>query len=388
MIYKRGKHGIYWYEFMWKGVRVRNSTGQRNPRVARQIEAAHKTSLAKGEVGIRERKSVPTFQEFSVRFLKWVAVERAQKPRTVQFYRTMIHLLQNHEPLESAALDQIDEGLVAKYIQWRSGCARTKVIRRKGGKIEYASANHPISVCAINRELAALRRVLHVAREWKVISTVPVIHLLPGEKMSDRTLTHAEEELYLGSAPALLREFATIAIDTGLGPEEILRMKWENTHFKPAGDARFGYVHNPFGKTKWRKRNLPMTPRVRDILTLRHEKAGKPSDGLVFPGTSGKGSVSYDTINSQHDRTIQRLAQTPKLLGPFRLYDLRHTFLTRLGESGADAFTIRKMAGHSSILTSQRYVHPTPERVEQAIAKLEEYNQGKARELIAEMSVQ
>ena len=85
---------------------------------------------------------------------------------------------------------------------------------------------------------------------------------------------------------------------------------------------------------------------------------------------------------------LLRLAQTPKLLGPFRLYDLRHTFLTRLGESGADAFTIRKMAGHSSILTSQRYVHPTPERVEQAIAKLEEYNQGKARELIAEMSVQ
>ena len=71
MIYKRGKHGIYWYEFMWKGERVRKSTGQRNPRVSRQIESAHKTSLAKGEVGIRERKPVPTFQEFSVRFLKW-----------------------------------------------------------------------------------------------------------------------------------------------------------------------------------------------------------------------------------------------------------------------------------------------------------------------------
>jgi len=34
--------------------------------------------------------------------------------------------------------------------------------------------------------------------------------------------------------------------------------------------------------------------------------------------------------------------------------------LTRLGESGVDAFTIMRIAGHSSIVVSQRYIHPTP----------------------------
>ena len=62
------------------------------------------------------------------------------------------------------------------------------------------------------------------------------------------------------------------------------------------------------------------------------------------------------------------------------LYTLRHTFLTRPGEAGADAFTIQKIAGHSSILISQRYVHPTPERVEQAFTQLEAYNQKKLAE--------
>jgi hypothetical protein len=35
-------------------------------------------------------------------------------------------------------------------------------------------------------------------------------------------------------------------------------------------------------------------------------------------------------------------------------------------ESGVDAFTIMRIAGHSSITVSQRYVHPSPESVERA----------------------
>lgn len=53
------------------------------------------------------------------------------------------------------------------------------------------------------------------------------------------------------------------------------------------------------------------------------------------------------------------------------LHSTRHTFCARLGESGADAFTIQKFAGHSSIVISQRYVHPTPARLEKAIDMLE-----------------
>jgi hypothetical protein len=40
------------------------------------------------------------------------------------------------------------------------------------------------------------------------------------------------------------------------------------------------------------------------------------------------------------------------------LHSLRHTALTRLGETGADAFTIVKLAGCSSVTVSQRYMHP------------------------------
>jgi hypothetical protein len=46
-------------------------------------------------------------------------------------------------------------------------------------------------------------------------------------------------------------------------------------------------------------------------------------------------------------------------------------FLHTPRESGCDAFTIKQLAGHASILISQRYVHPTPARLENAIGALE-----------------
>jgi integrase len=52
--------------------------------------------------------------------------------------------------------------------------------------------------------------------------------------------------------------------------------------------------------------------------------------------------------------------RVPIFPGDFVMHSLRHTMLTRLGEAGVDAFTIMRIAGHSSVVVSQRYIHPTP----------------------------
>ena len=64
-----------------------------------------------------------------------------------------------------------------------------------------------------------------------------------------------------------------------------------------------------------------------------------------------------------------------KLPADFVLHAMRHTFGTRLGETGADAFTIMKLMGHSSVTISQRYVHPSPEAIEIAYERLTALNQ-------------
>ena len=72
-VYKQPKSKYWWYKFIWNGEQIRESTKQTSKRVAEQMEAAHRTALAKGEVGIRERKPVPTLKEFAERdFLPFV----------------------------------------------------------------------------------------------------------------------------------------------------------------------------------------------------------------------------------------------------------------------------------------------------------------------------
>jgi len=145
-------------------------------------------------------------------------------------------------------------------------------------------------------------------------------------------------------------------------------------HFEPAGNAKFGYVHIPRGKTKNSKRNVPLSARVKSVLERRHDEAGKPQLGYVFArDDKEKSAIPYSTIDTQHDRTLD------KLEFKFRIYDCRHTFATGLGESGADAYTICKLMGHSNIQISARYVHPTPERLEIALAGLDVYNQERVK---------
>jgi hypothetical protein len=57
------------------------------------------------------------------------------------------------------------------------------------------------------------------------------------------------------------------------------------------------------------------------------------------------------------------------------IHSLRHTFGTRLGETGADALTIMKVRGHSTVVVSQKYVHPTPETMERAFERLNAANE-------------
>jgi len=226
MIFKRGK--FYWYEFEFRGRRYRATTGvlvgkgvkgEESPKEkAKQVEAARRTELALGTAGITKRPPAPQFSEFVKQFEKWLTAERSDKPNTVQFYKDRIRQLLIFDRLKNASLDSIDEQLVAEYVQWRIKHTRQYALRKKNG-VELADTFEPVSVGCVNRDLATLRRVLNVARIWKVITVVPVIRLLPGEKNHERVLTHSEEDIYLAKAPLLLREFATVMLDTGMRPE-------------------------------------------------------------------------------------------------------------------------------------------------------------------------
>src|SRR5712692_6161290 len=317
-IFKRGQ--VYWYHFYFNGQHVQESTKQGNPRVARRIEAAHRPSLAKGEVGIREKKPIPTLAQFmSAEFMPWVAATFRAKRNTFVWYRGGARRLSEFELIAAAGLDQITGEKVAAYVAHRQSAG--------------------LNTTSINRELQILRRMLHLAVEWGRTEKAVKIKMLPGEPRRERVLTAEESVRYLAAATEPLASVATVLIDSGLRPEECFRLRWEYVNFV---NGRFGTLLVPHGKTLSARRVLPMTPRVKSVLEARWMNAGRTDEGWVFPSETKSGHVEPSTLRLQHRNSLEASG-----VRPFVLYTLRHTFLTRLGESGCDVWTLARIAGHS-----------------------------------------
>jgi len=342
-VVKRGR--VYWYDFYFRGKRFQCSSRQGNRRVAQELEAAHKTRLLASKLGVKEQPSAPTFREFIMgRFEPWArATFEHSSPKTwTGWYRTNLRALLAYDRLANRSLDEITSEHAADF-----------AAHRETEKLQPSS---------INSSLRVLRRALRMAAEWGVISSIPKIKLLRGERHRERVLTAEEEARYLAAAREPLTSISTVMVDTGLGPDECFRLRWEAITWI---NGRHGTLLVTHGKTAARRRVLPMTSRVRATLDAVWKAAGNPEEGWVFTADTRSGHVESSTVKKQHQRALRESG-----VRSFVLYSLRHTFLTRLGMSGCDVWTLARIAGHGSIGISARYVHSSEDAVHIAISRL------------------
>ena len=124
-------------------------------------------------------------------------------------------------------------------------------------------------------------------------------------------------------------------------------------------------------KNRRRSESSPVDRASRGILQKRWEAAGGPAEGWVWPAPTRSEHFEKSTLKKQHKKAV-RLSR----VRPFVLYSLRHTSLRRLGESGCDAWTLARIAGHSSVAMSARYVHPSEDAVLAALDRLSGHNFG------------
>jgi integrase len=345
-IYKRGK--IYWYKFTFNGQAIRESTRQTNQHTARDMESAHRASLAKGEVGIREKKTAPTLGDFIAhRFEPWAEASTSAKT-WLDYYRPGIRTIQTYKPLANLHLNEITSEKAADFAAWRKSAG--------------------LQVSSVNSSLQVLRRVMRLAAQWGEIEVAPPVRMLPGERHREHIVKFEEEACYLTAAPEPLGSAAAILIDTGMRPDECYRLRWESVTWT---NGRNGTILVTHGKTAAARRVLPLTVRARNILQARWEAVGMPVEGWVWSAPTRSGHFEKSTLKKQHKKAL-RLSR----VRPFVLYSLRHTFLTRLGESGCDAWTLARIAGHSSVAMSARYVHPSEDAVLLALDRLSGHNFG------------
>ncbi len=335
MIYKRGK--TWWYKFVWQGKLIRESTKQGNDKVARQLEAAHRTSLAKGELGIREKRPAPTLKEFvKQEFLPYAETTHVTKLRTLRYYKQGADML-HRSKIAALAIDQISDQNAQHFAA------------------EYSR----LSPSGINRGLRTLRRALNLAYQWNRIEKPARIVLAKGENQRDRVLTDKELSAYLAACPQPWKDCATIIVQEGMRPGEVFVLQWQHVLLNGSGSL----LRIADGKSKAARRVLPMTPNVYALLQARSEAAGRPNEGWVFASGSSEGHFNGDAAKDQHARALKGSG-----VQRFEPYILRHTALTNLAKKGADAHALARIAGHSSIVITMRYVHPQADAIERVFA--------------------
>lgn len=95
--------------------------------------------------------------------------------------------------------------------------------------------------------------------------------MLAENNLQTRVLSFTEQHAYLAKATPVLRDVATMILETGMRPEEVYTLRPENV------DLVKGYLQVPHGKTAAARRRLRLTAPARVVLS------GRMSAPYMFP---------------------------------------------------------------------------------------------------------
>ena len=128
------------------------------------------------------------------------------------------------------------------------------------------SRSSEVMPATVNRDLAALRLILNLAIRKEYIAKNPVqeVQFLDEGPGQMRIVTHEEQQRYMAAASPLLRDVATLIVETGMRPEEVFTIRKENVHLQTP------YLFVPNGKTRFARRNIQLTDASIAVLRRRH----------------------------------------------------------------------------------------------------------------------
>jgi integrase len=320
----------YQYAFSVDGIRYRGSTRERTKTAAEAFEA-------KLRAGIMERGHFPlmpakkqTLRDFSAQFLEFCE-KRNITPNTLRWYRNGWRLLEK-TPLASMHLSTIttDDAEVTRFPRgpYNANCA-----------------------------LGTLGVMLNKAEEWGLIASAPTIKMRKTQgreatinEVQEKQLIEAIDSLIRNTKHAVrrpnfidLRTIVPLMLDSGMRPDEVFRMTWENVHWLE------NRIFIPDGKTKAARRFVPLSSRVKAALQFLQPAERK---GWVFPQPKSKDG--HRTHIWRAWASAHKLAGLPQ---DVVLYSLRHTFASRVYAATGNLAAVMVVMGHEDLKSVQRYQH-------------------------------
>jgi integrase len=233
----------------------------------------------------------------------------------------------------------------------------------------------------VNRYMACLRHMLAKAVSWDMVDRNPFDKgeslQLKENNQRLRYLTEEEIERLLAECPTkapprkkgkftqgpqaiYLRDFVTIAVNTGMRKGEILSLKWDQIR----GD--FVYLE----KTKTDEaRQIPINDDLDDCFKSIRKR--QPV-GVKYIFRDQNGHIK--DIKTAFNSAIKRAG-----IQDFRPHDLRHTFASHYVMRGGSLPALQKILGHADIKMTMRYAHLSKEFAREEIKLLNGLTSGKKK---------
>ena len=217
----------------------------------------------------------------------------------------------------------------------------------------------------VHQELRILHRILNVAVKKRRLAVNPCSGVefpvpLAGTTRKPHYLSASEQVRLEACALPYLRNIIVIMVEMGLRPyRELIPMRKEQV------DLQNGIVHLPDSKTVNGIADMPMTDRACAAFASQMKQSG--DSDYLFPSPRIRSSKPHiTTVRELWDRTLKRAG-----LPHFSLYELRHTFATRLSAGGVADHFVTQMLRQGDAAVFKRYSQAKLNMMREALSKLD-----------------
>lgn len=322
-----------------------------------QIDGERHHYLCSGATSVKEAEKIENALKYKLIQQQNGLLSREQKAVRL---KTLIALYQESDRINNLSCGKTPyTKYIAQYFGENTNVKEITAERVEKFKV-WLQQERKSSNATINKYRAALSKCFNLGIANKLITENPVrdTKALREGNHKIRFLTVEEERRLfevIDKQAKHLKPLVITALQTGMRRGEILNLKWSNV------DLEFGFIE--LLKTKsGRSRRIPISDKLRKVL----EGIERTSEFVFINSETG---CPYTDIKHSWSSVLKEAK-----IDNFRFHDLRHTFCTRLADSGVPIPIIQELAGHSRIATTMRYTHVIPEQKKKAIELLNSYN--------------
>ncbi len=223
----------------------------------------------------------------------------------------------------------------------------------------------------INRDLITLKASLNHALKVGLINRNPMdekFEKLPEPRPFQRFLTKPEVNQILDVCEQCEpRIYAPVrlAINTGLRLGEITHLRWIDVSPKAISVC----IQDDWSPKWQHERKVPISSEIYNLLMIQSRRRK-----YVFTVVAKKGSSlpEYYMREDFLTKCFKKIIISAQIRDPeeIHFHTLRHSFISHLVMSGADVGSVKELAGHESLSTTQNYMHLAKDHLEDAARKI------------------